>query len=262
MLARPPGVLAGAESASEGQVGPGCPVSDKLLEDVSLGPLSGKAPILTLRRGPGPSRGRENAVSGSEGRAAGGLPSQARRPRGWSAAGLRGWTRWCRLARGTPGPPDGESLSLCCQPPGVPEGTWSLLAPSGDFNQTQAVCSSSRPQLEDITGAWRRRNFPSEQTAFPFRRALIRAPSPPPTELSRWVPVVACASRSQPQVRRPGGLGPAAPGREAEATPAAPRRGRAPSRAWLGPAPPAAAHSRLERERPWGSGPVSWNPRT
>lgn len=161
-------------------MGPGCPVSDKLLEDVSLGPLSGKAPILTLRRGPGPSGDRENAVSGSEGRAAGGLPSQARRPRGWSVAGLRGWTRWCRLARGTPGPPDGESLSLCCQPPGVPEGTWSLLAPSGDFNQTQAVCSSSRPQLEDITGAWRRRNFPSEQIAFPFRRALIRAPSPPP----------------------------------------------------------------------------------
>lgn len=52
---------------------------------------------------------------------------------------------------------------------------------------------------------------------------------------------MAYASRFELQIWRLGGLGPAAPGLEAEATPAAHGQGRAVSQVWLGPVPPATA---------------------
>lgn len=89
-------------------------------------------------------------------RAAEGLPSQVRLPRL-----IWGWAPWLTPlvlpgARDSGSPPP-RMASLCLSAvsrPVVPEGTRSLWAPSGDclFDQTQAVCSSSRLQLEDIIG--------------------------------------------------------------------------------------------------------------
>lgn len=116
--------------------------------------------VLTLGRGSEPSEGHKNAVSDWEGRGGRGFdfPGEA------AAAGLgpgSGAGLGVSWSEGLWAPQTASIYLSAVSHPAVPEGSRSLLAPSGDylFDQTQAVCSSSRPQLEDIIGAWRRGIF-------------------------------------------------------------------------------------------------------
>lgn len=181
--------------------------------------------VLTPGRGPEPSGGHENAVSDSEGQGGRGFafPGEAAAANlGLGSVADPVGVAWSE-GLWVPPTPDGESLSLCCQPPSCPRGNQVSL---GSFRRLPL-----RPDLGGLlkfTPAVGRHNWggifrPCIANLFPLLKGADPSPPlPAPRGAVTFGTTVACASRFQPQTWRPGGLSPAAPGREAEATPAAP----------------------------------------